>query len=110
MTAAQEPRPAGTPEDRTPAELREDLVGLRTDLGDTVEELANRVDVPARVRAKRDETTEKLQHQVERARGVLAERAPAVEKAISGRPVVVGAVAVLAALLLVRGLRRRSGT
>ncbi len=47
MTAAQEPRPAGTPEDRTPAELREDLAGLRTDLGDTVEELANRVDVPA---------------------------------------------------------------
>lgn len=41
---------------RSQDEQRIDLAEVRADLGDTVEELVRRVDVPSRVKAKRDET------------------------------------------------------
>jgi hypothetical protein len=39
------------PSDKTPEQLRAELDEIRAELGETVEELAHRVDVPARVRA-----------------------------------------------------------
>ena len=46
--------------DKSPEELRAELASKRAELGDTVEELAHRVDVPAQVKAKKEETVSKL--------------------------------------------------
>ena len=40
---------------RTPEELRRDIERTRRELGDTVEQLSQKADVKAQVRAKRDE-------------------------------------------------------
>lgn len=93
--------------ERTPEELRNDLGELRAELGDTVEELTHRVDVPARVRAKREETTAQVQEQVAHARAVLAEKAPAVETTLRERPAVAGGIALVLSYLLVSRMRRR---
>lgn len=92
---------------RTPEELRSDLGELRAELGDTVEELAHRVDVPARLRAKKEETTERVQVQVAQAREVIAEKAPEVQQAMRERPAVVGGIALVLSYLLVGRIRRR---
>ena len=66
---------------------------LRAELGDTVEELAHRVDVPAQVRAKKDDTLAKLQdakvqasrrvHEgTEKVKAVYAEKAPVVHEKV----------------------------
>ena len=72
---------------KSPEELRAELAAKRAELGDTVEELAHRVDVPAQVRAKKDDTLAKLQdakveasrrvHEgTEKVKAVYAEKAP----------------------------------
>lgn len=94
--------------DRTPEELRGDIGELRADLGDTVEELAHRVDVPSRVRAKREETTEQVQQQLTQARALVAEKAPAAQTAVREQPAIAGAIALVLSYLLVSRLRRRS--
>jgi ElaB/YqjD/DUF883 family membrane-anchored ribosome-binding protein len=96
------------PDERSPEEIRDDIGELRSELGDTVEELVHRVDVPARLREKKDETTERVQQQVTQAREVIAEKAPAVDTALRERPgAVAGGVAVLLGLLMMRRRRRR---
>jgi transposase-like protein len=76
-------------EAKSPEELRAELAARRAELGDTVEELAHRVDVPAQVRAKRAEATAKLQdakaeagrrvHEgAEKVRAVIGETTPVV--------------------------------
>ena len=45
-----------TPSDKSPEQLRAEVGEMRAELGDTVEELAHRVDVPAQVRAKKEDT------------------------------------------------------
>jgi hypothetical protein len=97
---------AGTPE-RTPEELRGDLGELRAELGDTVEELTHRADVPGRVRAKREETAERVQEQVAQAREVIAQRAPEVRDTVRERPALLGGIALVLSYLLVGRLRRR---
>jgi len=99
------PAPSGA--ERSPEELREELDTLRAELGETVEELAHRVDVPARVRAKREETTARVQEQVTQAREVIAEKAPTVEAALRDRPGLVAGIALVLSYLLVSRLRRR---
>ncbi len=96
--------------DRVPREgevVERDVEQLRAELGDTVEELVYRVDVPQRLREKRAEATEKVQAQVAHAREVVAEKAPAVEEAVRNRPLVVGGVIAALLLLFLRSLRRR---
>src|SRR4029078_774380 len=46
--------------EKSPEELRAELAAKRAELGDTVEEVAHRVDVPAQVKAKKDDTVAKL--------------------------------------------------
>jgi hypothetical protein len=99
--------PAASGAERSSEELREELDTLRAELGDTVEELAHRVDVPARVRAKREETTARVQEQVTQARTVIAEKAPTVETALRDRPALVAGIALVLSYLLVSRLRRR---
>jgi hypothetical protein len=105
-----DPAPRNTPAasgERSPEEMREELDTLRAELGETVEELAHRVDVPARVRAKREETTARVQEQVVQAREVIAEKAPTVEAALRDRPGLVAGIALVLSYLLVSRLRRR---
>jgi ElaB/YqjD/DUF883 family membrane-anchored ribosome-binding protein len=91
--------------------VERDVEQLRADLGDTVEELVHRVDVPQRLREKRAEATERVQAQVAHAREVVAhkvtEKAPAVEDAVRRRPLVVGGVIAALLLLFLRSQRRR---
>lgn len=100
----------GAAVERTPEELRGELGELRAELGETVEALAHRVDVPARVRARREEATDRVQQQVTQAREVLAQKAPQVENAVRERPAVVGGIALALVVLLVNRLRRRGRT
>jgi uncharacterized protein DUF3618 len=95
----------GTP--RTGEVVERDVERLRAELGDTVEELVHRADVPQRLREKRAETAERVQAQVAHAREVVAEKAPAVEDAMRQRPLVVGGVLAALLLLCLRSLRRR---
>ena len=78
---------------KSPEELRAELAAERAELGDTVEELAHRVDVPAQVRAKKDDTLAKLQdakvqasrrvHEgTEKVKAVYAEKAPVVHEKV----------------------------
>jgi hypothetical protein len=91
--------------------VERDVEQLRTELGDTVEELVHRVDVPQRLREKRAEATERVQAQVAHAREVVAEKvnekAPAVEEAVRQRPLVVGGVLAALLFLILRSQRRR---
>ncbi len=102
--------PADTP--RTPEELRDDLGELRNELGDTVEELTHRADVPARVKAKRDETLERVQQQAAHVQNVIVEKAPQVQEQVQTtareQPWLVGSVAAVVALLLFGRLRARN--
>ena len=81
------------PADKSPEELRADLTAKRAELGDTVEELAHRVDVPAQVKAKKAETVAKLQdakteasrrvHEgTEKVKAAIADKAPAVQQKV----------------------------
>jgi hypothetical protein len=74
-----------TPSDKSPEQLRAEVGEMRAELGDTVEELAHRVDVPAQVRAKKEDTLARLQatrveaaHRVhegaDKVRAVLADK------------------------------------
>jgi Protein of unknown function (DUF3618) len=78
------------PTDKSPEELRAELSAKRAELGDTVEELAHRVDVPAQVKAKKAETVAKLQdakteatrrvHEgTEKVKAAIADKAPVVQ-------------------------------
>lgn len=93
---------------RTPEELRRDLDALRTGLGETVEELAHRADVPARVRSRRDQATEQVRQQVARARAAVAEKAPVARDTVRDNPALTGAVTLVLSYLLVARLRRRA--
>lgn len=115
-----DPSPA-TPEE---AQLRADLDHLRSDVADTVAELAERVDVPARAKAQARETVADVKAQAREtvaevkvktresataARQFVADTSPAVTAAVRERPVpvagIVGAVVVVLIVLLSR--RRR---
>ena len=81
------------PTQKSPEELRADLVAKRAELGDTVEELAHRVDVPAQVKAKKAETVAKLQDAkleatrrvhdgTEKVKATIADKAPVVQQRV----------------------------
>jgi ElaB/YqjD/DUF883 family membrane-anchored ribosome-binding protein len=90
-------------------ELRRDLEEVRAELGETVEELAHRADVPARVRAKRDEMTQQARLQMTHAREVVAEKAPVVKQAARERPWLLACGALLVGMIIgkLRGRRNR---
>jgi hypothetical protein len=78
---------------KSPEELRAELAVKRAELGDTVEELTHRVDVPAQVKAKKAETVAKLQdarteaarrvHEgTEKVKAAIADKAPVVHQKV----------------------------
>lgn len=82
-----------TDTEKSPEELRAELAAKRAQLGDTVEELAHRVDVPAQVKAKKDDTVARLQeakvqasrrvHEgTEKVKAAIAEKAPVVQQKV----------------------------
>jgi hypothetical protein len=93
-----------TSPERTPDELRV----LRDDVSDTVQELSRRADVPARARAQKDETVQRLQQQVGKARASAAEKASDVRTWLPENPVLVAATGLAAALIVFRVLRSRA--
>jgi predicted transcriptional regulator len=93
---------------RDPEELRQDIGEIRAELGATVEELAHRADVPARVKARKDETVERVQQQVAHVREVATAQAPVLRSSVRDNPVLVGAGALLAAVVAFLIVRRRS--
>ncbi len=109
-----------TPGERDPEELRVELDALRSELGATVDVLANRLNVPARVQDKVHEVTdrakqtaaqvaEQAQHTAQAANQRVAQL-PVVGPLVSRRPAMtaVAAAAVLAVGLVVAGLVARS--
>lgn len=123
--AAKKAETKSDPGQRSPAELRSDLEALRTELGETVEELHHRVDVPTRVRESAAGAADTVKgaaagaaafarDQVELGRQVLADKAPPVEAELRERP---GRAALIAAvpvvlifvLLVFRRRGRRDG-
>ena len=79
--------------EKSPEELRADLAAKRAELGDTVEELAHRVDVPAQVKAKKDDTVTKLHdakveatrrvHEgTEKVKAAIADKTPVVHQKV----------------------------
>jgi ElaB/YqjD/DUF883 family membrane-anchored ribosome-binding protein len=90
-------------------ELRDERVvhieELRAELGDTVEELASRFDVPARVQARKDETVAAAQQQFDHLYRLVTDKVAEVRRFVREKP---GAAAgVAAGLLLLIMLRRR---
>lgn len=98
------------PAERTPEQLRADLGALRSELGDTVEELARRADVPTRLRATRAESVQRVRARMAEARSALAEKAPEVQSALRDRPAAAWLAIALGFLLVTSILRRRRTT
>jgi hypothetical protein len=91
---------------------RQHVDDLREEVGDSVAELAARLDVKSRVTGKKDEAVATVHDQVARARTAVAEGATAAKDTARQRPGALGgAAAALAALLVlaVVALRRRRG-
>lgn len=81
---------------------------LRAELGDTVEELVARLDVPARVQAKKVETVAAAQQQMDRIYRIVVEKTEAARKILRDRPgAVAGATAAVLLLVVLRRRRRR---
>lgn len=80
---------------RSPQDRRAAVEELRADLGETVSELAQRVDVPARVQARREELTAQ-------ARSALDRHAPQVVRERPGAVTAAAVAAVLAAVVVAR--------
>lgn len=94
---------------RSEEQQRVELEELREELGATVNELAQRADVPARVRARKDETLARGRELGAKAKTLVVEKASAVPPA-DRPPLFAAAAATVAALLvlvLVRRKRRR---
>ena len=91
-----------------PRVVEREVKEVRAELADTVEELAHRLDVPARLRDKRDVTAQRVQQQVTHARDVVAQRAPALSRMLRQQPALAAVIAFLVASLLGRRLRRRT--
>jgi Fe2+ transport system protein B len=67
-----------------PAELRADIEKTRAELGDTVEALVHKADVPARAKAKGHEMTEKAAETAQQAKAKAAEAAAHVGEKAAG--------------------------
>jgi Mg2+ and Co2+ transporter CorA len=84
-----------------PDALRRDIAEKRRDLGDTVEELAQKADVKAQVKERVDERKEALRETSDHAQRVVSTQASQ-----RGPQIAAGVIAALILLLL---LRRRRG-
>ncbi len=114
----QDPGAAGTPvtEAKDPEQIRDEIEETRRELGDTVEALAAKADVKARVHDKVESTKESVSHKRDellgKARGtspdgVTAGASQATQKAREN-PVPVAAIGAFAGGFLLGRLTKRS--
>jgi len=94
-------------------ELRDERVvhieELRAELGDTVEELALRFDVPARVQARKDETVAAALQQVDQLYRLVTDKVAEVRRFVRERPgAAAGAATALLLLIVLRRRRRKA--
>jgi hypothetical protein len=103
---------------RNPDELRAELSRLRTEVGETLEALIQRLDVPARVQGKAREVTERAKHtatqvvdqaqqKAQDARQLVAQKVPDVVKQRRAQTALAGVV-MLVGLLVTGIVVRRS--
>jgi Protein of unknown function (DUF3618) len=84
-----------------PSEIREGIATTREQLGDTINELAARVDVKGRAKHWAEEKRETISDR-------LSSVNPAPYPADGRKQMLIAAVALLAAFLLIRRIARRS--
>ncbi|MGW4364392.1 DUF3618 domain-containing protein [Nocardia takedensis] len=83
-TTSRAPKPVPA-EPETPEELRADRDRAREELGATISELSDRVDVPARAEAKLHETTESAKHRAAEVADAAKQRAHQTAEAAKHR-------------------------
>jgi len=101
-------RPSVDGQSLSPDQLRAQLAELRADLGETVEELVQRLDVPARARARKDEIVATARQRVAQLRTTATRETVHEQPARLGT--VAGVLAVVLLVWLVRRRRRRAST
>jgi ElaB/YqjD/DUF883 family membrane-anchored ribosome-binding protein len=85
--AGTTPPPEGKPdEERTPAEIRAEIVATREELGDTVEALAAKTDVKAQARAKVEDLKAQAQAKAEEAKAKAKELGDKAKEAAPESP------------------------
>ncbi len=99
MTPSDQPTKAASTE---PGEVEADIARHREDLGETVDELVDRVNVKARAQHKAEETKQRVSAEVDRSKQRLQSGDPA-QIAAAAAPVLVA----VAALALYRMRQRR---
>ncbi|MCW2632291.1 MAG: hypothetical protein JWR88_1253 [Pseudonocardia sp.] len=104
---------------RNPDELRAELSRLRTEVGETLEALIQRLDVPARVQGKAREVTERAkqtatqvvdqaQQKAQDASQLVAQKVPGVVKQRRAQTAALAGVVMLVGLLVTGIVVRRS--
>jgi ElaB/YqjD/DUF883 family membrane-anchored ribosome-binding protein len=91
--------------------LRAEIQRTREELGETVQALAAKADVKARVRESADRTRQRVRNQASHTRDVVRDTVPeagnkARRNAVPWAAVAVGIAAVAVVLMVVRGRRR----
>ena len=105
--AAASPEELRAEVERLSQEERAHVDDLREELGDSVAELASRLDVKARVTMKKDEAVATVHQEVGRARSVVADGVTTAKDTAQQRPGVLAAVAAALLLLVLLVARRR---
>jgi septal ring factor EnvC (AmiA/AmiB activator) len=82
------------------AQLRAELQNLRSDVGDTVAELTERADVPARLKARTHEITDQT-------RQLVAEKTPVITETVRSRPLPSAAAVAALVFVVITLIRRR---
>ena len=88
-------------------EDRQHVDDLREEVGDSVAELASRLDVRTRMTEKKDDAVASVHQQVDRARTAVAEGAVAARDTAREKPGVLAGVVAAALVLLLIVVRRR---
>jgi ElaB/YqjD/DUF883 family membrane-anchored ribosome-binding protein len=95
--------------ERLSNEEQQHVDDLREEVGDSIAELASRLDVRARVAEKKDDAVATVHQKIERTRAAVAGGAGVARDTARQKPEVLAGVAVGLLLLLVIVLRRRRG-
>jgi ElaB/YqjD/DUF883 family membrane-anchored ribosome-binding protein len=100
-------RPAGEREKRDPDELRRDIEQTRSELGDTVEALAQKANVKAQVSAKADDVKAQVSAKADDVKEQVSAKADDLTRTAEQRPIPAIGVALAVGFILGRLLRRR---
>jgi ElaB/YqjD/DUF883 family membrane-anchored ribosome-binding protein len=100
-------RPADEREKRDPDELRRDIEQTRSELGDTVDALAQKADVKAQVSAKADDVKAQVSAKADDVKSQVSAKADELTRTAEQRPIPAIGAALAVGFILGRLLRRR---